>query len=515
VLAWLPLEVTLGHVLYEDTFYYLKIAQHLVAGNGSTFGGVAPTNGYHPLWMVLSTGLATVFDGRLLVHALLTVAAVLHVAQALVIARILHRWTSPAITLAVTAFFLFNWRAIVINLCGLETPLAVLMVLIVVDRLMLERRRTELVRELRFGLLLGVAVLSRFDLLLLVGVAGLWVMLDPRYGGSVTRRDRLLAGSAVGAGVLAALMPWFVFSYTTSATLLPNSRIAVAMRAPVHYDLSDPAAFLATLKGQLHSLVHWASDSANFFGLSPWVAPQGRMAAVLGLAALAAGLAIAIYRARSHTTARLAAALLAYCVLHAGYYVVFMRAELRYVMPAAVVVLVAVGLVIHAATVGRRPALIGPAAAIVGITLFANTVAAGATAWDRGHAATRTHLYHPLLLEMALWVRDNTPPETVVGSWNAGIMGYFSERTVVNVDGVVNDDALRAMQSRTLDEYIAGRNVAVLVDVPREIDRYLEAWGGPNAAASLGRRLHVVEDKAGREIVAVRRRVDATGSQGR
>jgi hypothetical protein len=39
---------------------------------------------------------------------------------------------------------------------------------------------------------------------------------------------------------------------------------------------------------------------------------------------------------------------------------------------------------------------------------------------------------------IALFVRDNTPPGTVIASWDAGIIGYFSDRPVVNLDGVVN-----------------------------------------------------------------------------
>ncbi|HET8688035.1 MAG TPA: hypothetical protein VFM18_15475 [Methanosarcina sp.] len=34
----------------DDLFYYLKIAQHFVAGDGTTFNGLVQTNGYQPLW---------------------------------------------------------------------------------------------------------------------------------------------------------------------------------------------------------------------------------------------------------------------------------------------------------------------------------------------------------------------------------------------------------------------------------------------------------------------------------
>ncbi|RKZ11848.1 hypothetical protein DRQ32_05040, partial [bacterium] len=36
----------------DDTYYYFTIAKNLAAGNGPTFDGLAPTNGFHPLWQL-------------------------------------------------------------------------------------------------------------------------------------------------------------------------------------------------------------------------------------------------------------------------------------------------------------------------------------------------------------------------------------------------------------------------------------------------------------------------------
>ena len=30
------------------------------------------------------------------------------------------------------------------------------------------------------------------------------------------------------------------------------------------------------------------------------------------------------------------------------------------------------------------------------------------------------------------------PPAIIIGSWNAGQLGYFSGRTVINLDGLIN-----------------------------------------------------------------------------
>jgi hypothetical protein len=50
----------------------------------------------------------------------------------------------------------------------------------------------------------------------------------------------------------------------------------------------------------------------------------------------------------------------------------------------------------------------------------------------------RARLIRDPLYDAALWVRDHLPPDAVIGSWNAGTIGYFSGRRVINLDGLVN-----------------------------------------------------------------------------
>ena len=48
---------------YDDAFYYFQIARNLAEGKFSTFdGGITRTNGYHPLWLLLITPFYWVFD---------------------------------------------------------------------------------------------------------------------------------------------------------------------------------------------------------------------------------------------------------------------------------------------------------------------------------------------------------------------------------------------------------------------------------------------------------------------
>src|SRR5687767_1647539 len=51
----------LAALFFDDSFFYIKIAYNISAGFGSTFDTIHPTNGYHPLYLFLLTGLSTIF----------------------------------------------------------------------------------------------------------------------------------------------------------------------------------------------------------------------------------------------------------------------------------------------------------------------------------------------------------------------------------------------------------------------------------------------------------------------
>jgi hypothetical protein len=67
----------------------------------------------------------------------------------------------------------------------------------------------------------------------------------------------------------------------------------------------------------------------------------------------------------------------------------------------------------------------------------------------------------------AQWIAENSSPETVFASWNAGELGYFSNRTFINLDGLINnvDYYERVLRGSTpLTEYLLENNVDFIVD---------------------------------------------------
>jgi hypothetical protein len=62
---------------------------------------------------------------------------------------------------------------------------------------------------------------------------------------------------------------------------------------------------------------------------------------------------------------------------------------------------------------------------------------------------------------------ENSPPDAVFASWNAGQLGFFSNRKVINLDGVINsvDYYERVIRGSTsLTDYLDENNVEFIVD---------------------------------------------------
>jgi hypothetical protein len=69
--------------------------------------------------------------------------------------------------------------------------------------------------------------------------------------------------------------------------------------------------------------------------------------------------------------------------------------------------------------------------------------------------------------ETAVWIGENYTPNTVFAAWNAGQLSYFSDRTFINLDGLINSlDYFQQVLNGPvpLNDYLIENNVAFVVD---------------------------------------------------
>ena len=209
-------------VFFEDDFYYyLKVAQNLAHGSGSTFNGIVQTNGYHPLWLLVITGLSFfTHNGSVIFWFVVSVALICSLALYLLARDLLQS--------APVGSFIRNTFAAYIAIYGLhlfytgmEVILAIPLVFLLMVLILRTRWQTNSWHALRLGLVCSLTVLARLDLILLVGLLVLTVSLNA----TLRRSLRTPAILAFGLGLL-PLAAYFLSNHILFQTWFPVSGMA-------------------------------------------------------------------------------------------------------------------------------------------------------------------------------------------------------------------------------------------------------------------------------------------------
>lgn len=169
----------------DDAYYYFKVAQNISEGHGSTFDGIHPTNGYHPLWLLVCIPIfaLTRWDLILPLRVLLIVLSFLRVMTGILIYRLLRQSLSQPVAILAAVYWVFD-RYIheTYYMMGLESGLALFfLALLLFEIHRLEKRwqhNTPAARQIAWlALLAALTLFSRLDLIFLVLVAGMWIVL--------------------------------------------------------------------------------------------------------------------------------------------------------------------------------------------------------------------------------------------------------------------------------------------------------------------------------------------------
>jgi hypothetical protein len=242
----------------DDAYYYFKVAQNITEGHGVTFDGINPTNGYHPLWMVVCIPIFALarLDLILPLRVMLMVMAVLNAATAILIYRMISRALSPPIGMIAASFWAFNtYIHYTVYEFGLETPLAAFGVVWLVYQLSIfeSEWRTQPVKPKQIVLLSIIAVItlfSRLDLVFLAVLAGIWIILRGKPMRFLLPMDMVaIYGAMVSSFALRTGFPDY-YTYVNTAVLA--GLLALIIKIPALYFLGlyqhpRTSSFLHTL----------------------------------------------------------------------------------------------------------------------------------------------------------------------------------------------------------------------------------------------------------------------------
>jgi hypothetical protein len=424
--------------IVDDASYYLTIARNLAAGRGLTFDGIHPTNGIHPLWLLMLVPLF-LFHGTpetmirlvaLLQTALLSLAY-------LVFWRTQSKLFSPR-TAALTGI-LFVCFVILPCINGMESALLILAIAVLygyglhIAQTQLNRRRAALL-----GILLGCVLLTRLDMIFIALCLLGWCA---RRCLRIETRSRTLAAALVCALAAAAVVgPYLAFNYLKFGSVMPIS-------------------------GALKSSFPHIALGANTL---PRIAAIGRID--LASAALAIGWSLwTVIRTLGNRRAAesqfytTATTIFAWSITtHFLYTLSFMKEDtfdwyfVIYPLFAIVFAAGSMDRMLKSNLMRIRPAAFPATAVLLMVAVIGRDQTRDTFPQNGG--------WHTPVYNAAVWARANTPPEAIFAMSDCGHFGFFSLRRVINLDGLVNDLALqRTLAEHRLEQYLRQNEVDFLV----------------------------------------------------
>lgn len=439
----------------DDTWIHLRYARHLVERGEISFNPGEPTYGAtSPLWifglaLLLEVGLAPAMAAWLL-------GAVCALGVVLVADAILSRFSYPeswkTIVLAVIAAdpWFLRW-----GFSGMETPLATLSLLVLLWPLVSGRdlgwgvtREPLWRRYLGWGVAAGMAGLVRPEFLLLAPAA-LPILLWFEYyrasavGGVQARhRARPVAPTVAAAcGWLATAGPWLLYARLTFGRALPDTAAAKSGSF-----LGDPLALAAGLWQAAKPLLSVAGiyvvvpmalvvlvlsrrrdaepDPGSGPGETPGAASEFAAWSVWGPVAFV-GVTVTWT-----------------LLMLGGYAARQVWVISRYVSPLVPAGVLALSLLVewllHGPGLSREARRAGHLVAIAGVV-----AGLGVNAWILGaqvvpHARAFPRGVHDCYGGMGRWLAANAGPGDTVAALDIGAVGYFGERRVLDLMGLVS-----------------------------------------------------------------------------
>ncbi len=458
VLALQPLDRVDRLFVPDDTYYTLAIARSIAHGLGPTVDGVTLTNGFQPLLAFALTpvyGLAV--DDDAVVRICIVLTALTDVLAVWLVVRVTSRSWGPVAGSIAGALWAVSPLAVANALGGLETSLAVGAVLLLVERYGAYTDRPSTAQAVVVGAMGGLAWLARVDTAAAVALVTTAAL--------VRRAPRAhLAAAAMGFGIVVA--PWWIYELIRFHSIIPESGAAVRSQVGFHRSLYLTSSLQAA----------WAAGyltTAPFAEARAWrqmlfeAQTTGLLVFAAGWIASAAALARAIAARKAIEPAHI---LCAFGLVVAIFYTCYVPALWffrRYLAPAEVALAVAWGAALAHLAVANGVRRFAAIAAVTGAVVLGLVQTAR---WIRFDPAS-----FDIMLEGSKGYREparivlaSAPPGAVIGAFQSGALSYYAPAGVqiVNLDGVVDGNAHRAILAGRLRDYARQRGVSWFADWP-------------------------------------------------
>ncbi|HLE07153.1 MAG TPA: hypothetical protein VI933_00850 [archaeon] len=428
-------DVLIEKVIFDDAFYGYSIANNIIHGNGMSLDGKNPTNGLTPMWTLMISPPFILNDSDLPVKTSLIIASVLD-AISVVLIYSLSSFFLKRYRIVPSLIYAVNLFVVAQSLNGLEGALQTTIILLALNFYFKKDIRSR-INFVLFGVISGIAILTRTDLIFLLGA----FLLD-----SAVRKERGILFSAKLLGfVILIVSPWFIWSYVNLGTIQQSSALTVYVHyhgflEKTPYGLEDYPKIIS------NNFVKTFGAVVHHFG---FIYNTGIIVKALSSILVVSTLLFMIIKFSRFRIIDI------YIFSLLFFYPVYLWGiHIRYFTPIIPLLLIAMTVLLSELTIFWKRG-IHIVLALMIIVIVVNgffQIDAGYFPWAK---ISRINL---------AWIENYTSPDDVIGSFNSGIISYYSNRSVVNLDGVHNHDAIKAILEKDVGGYMKRRNISYWID---------------------------------------------------
>ena len=209
-----PMPVQLDKTLPDDAYYYFLTARNIAADRGPSVDGMNPSNGWHPLWMLINTAVfsGSYSDPDTPVRVALALGAVCDSFVAVCIYSALRRLQNESAAVIGALAYAVNVMPIFQSVNGLETGLAALMLALAWLSTLRLIRSPHAKIALLWGALFGLGFLARTDSALVLACLGIYTAWRLRRSFPL-----ILIG---GLAALIVVAPWLLWNQANFGSAL-------------------------------------------------------------------------------------------------------------------------------------------------------------------------------------------------------------------------------------------------------------------------------------------------------
>ena len=419
----------------DDASYYLKIGENFNSGLGFTFDGINRTNGFQPLWQYAIIFITFLYRGspESTLRLVLLIQVILLYFSGIILFKFLSQYFEKKIVLTAGIFYIIFVFFQSIN--GMETALLVFFISLLITYS--DRYRVLINNNLRnefvFGLIFGLIILARLDSVFFIIPVGVIFILKFLFN---DKQKTLMPVFVFFSGAGLIILPYLIYNYVQFQNIIPISGYLKSSFPEINFN------------NKLNNMLHYREILFAFSAMIylGWFAAKFKRNKnnfyLSSLAVMSSGVV-----------------LLFLYILFFMNWVIFSWYFITYSLFVSLAVCLPMKFILS-----KQKNHIG-AALFWGFTIFISLYY-GIKTYNT-FSADYINLGSNWNIESykaSQWTKSNTGKADIFAMKDAGHFSYFSEREVINLDGLVNNfDYQEVIKNKSLNKYLKDNNVKYIV----------------------------------------------------